>query len=124
MAEQKRVTRKGTRAMMRPKPRRVTGRDPYRPPLPTSDGGSRWYEPAMLVHDTLFLRHPDGFLFVDESYVPVEWDTVRPRKRYQYANLAHLKLVVKRRHDKILNFAATYGAGADQLRRHVTQEVG
>lgn len=31
MAEQKRVTRRGVRAMMKPRPRRVVGRDPYKP---------------------------------------------------------------------------------------------
>lgn len=55
MAEQKRVTRKGTRAMMRPKPRRVTGRDPFKSrerelakalDFSKMYGGAGWYDAA------------------------------------------------------------------------------
>jgi hypothetical protein len=60
MAEDKRVTRRGVRQMMRPKPRRVTGRDPFKPPpLPT--------------------RHTDAFLLRDEGPVPLDYATLERR---------------------------------------------
>jgi hypothetical protein len=121
MAEQKRVRRKGTRAMMRPKPDRVRGSDPFKPQmvvhgdvwgtvgdddrlLPSPDGGVGWYT-----------RHVDAFLFVDESYVPIDWNTVRMPRR-PYRSLAALKLLIERRKAKALTFSHMYGAGADYLR--------
>jgi len=111
MAEDKRITRKGVRQMMRPKPRRVTGRDPYKPP-PMSDGGTRWFESVQATE-----RHTDAFLMGGDGYTALEHRIVDgpPPRRYAYANLAHLKLVVKRRRDKAANFVLAYGAGADYL---------
>lgn len=45
MAEDRHITRRGVRAMMRPKPRRVTERDPFRPLIQgTKSDGSPYDE--------------------------------------------------------------------------------
>lgn len=70
MAKDKHITRRGVRAMMRPRPRRVTGRDPYKPPL---------------VYDL---------------------NAVMRAMREELG-------------DKAVDFAQVYGAGADELVRHI-----
>ncbi|MHC5058599.1 MAG: hypothetical protein ACYTKD_28410 [Planctomycetota bacterium] len=47
MAEDKRITRKGVRQMMRPKPKRVRGSDPFRPaPRQPDASADLWFEEA------------------------------------------------------------------------------
>jgi hypothetical protein len=53
MAEQKRITRRAVRAMLRPKPGRVRGRDPFKPKV---------LYPDFIVHDTTYVHGPDGEL--------------------------------------------------------------